>query len=210
MTSVSVVALGLAAVVAVADWFAVRGENKRLEYVCKPGVMVLLLLTAILMRPLSGVERNWFVVALALGLLGDVFLMLPRERFLPGLVSFLLGHLAFICGFVAGGLSVVRAAGAAVLLVCLALLLLPPVLRGARGHTGMVPAVLAYVLVISAMVAAAFASRQPLVVVPAALFFTSDTLIAYRRFVGPRPWMNLAVIVTYHLAQAGLVLWLAL
>jgi uncharacterized membrane protein YhhN len=43
----------------------------------------------------------------------------------------------------------------------------------------------------------------------AALFFASDTLIAWNRFVRPRPWMPLAIIVTYHVGQAGLVLSLA-
>ena len=39
----------------------------------------------------------------------------------------------------------------------------------------------------------------------AGLFFVSDALIAETRFVRPRPWGPLAVIVTYHLALAGLV-----
>jgi hypothetical protein len=40
----------------------------------------------------------------------------------------------------------------------------------------------------------------------AALFFTSDALIAWDRFVSPRAWHGLAIIVTYHVAQAGLTL----
>ena len=42
--------------------------------------------------------RPWFVAALALSLVGDVLLMLPRERFVGGLVAFLLAHLAYIVG----------------------------------------------------------------------------------------------------------------
>jgi uncharacterized membrane protein YhhN len=64
-------------------------------------------------------------------------------------------------------------------------------------------------LVISAMVSAALATGLALAIVGAALFFTSDTLIAWNRFVRPQPWMPLAIIVTYHAGQAGLVVSLA-
>jgi hypothetical protein len=42
--------------------------------------------------------RTWFVVALALSLLGDVFLMLPVDLFVFGLGAFLLGHVAYTVG----------------------------------------------------------------------------------------------------------------
>jgi len=35
--------------------------------------------------------------------------------------------------------------------------------------------------------------------------FVSDSLIAENRFVRPLPWAPVAIIVTYHIAQAGLV-----
>ena len=39
----------------------------------------------------------------------------------------------------------------------------------------------------------------------AALFVVSDTVLALGKFVEARPWTRLVVIVTYHLAQALLV-----
>ena len=42
--------------------------------------------------------------------------------------------------------------------------------------------------------------------VGALLFFVSDYLIARDRFVRPLPWAPLAIMVLYHLGQAGLVL----
>lgn len=212
MTMAALAAFSLALLLAVADWAAAGTGRKRVEYVCKPATMVALIAAALLLRPLSGVERAWFVAALALGLVGDVLLMLPRDRFVPGLAAFLLGHLAFVAGFAWGGQSRARVAVAALALAVVAALLLPRVLRGARedGQARVVPALLAYVFVISLMVAAAFGSRQPLALVPALMFFVSDTLIAFRRFVAPRPWMPAVIMVTYHLAQAGLVLWLTL
>lgn len=212
MTAAALAALGVAGALAVADWFAVSAGIRRLEYVCKPGTMLALIGCAVLLRPASGVERTWFVAALALGMFGDVFLMLPRDRFLPGLSAFLLGHLAFVAGFVSGGQARPRVALAGVVLAMAAAILLPRILGGARSHrqATVVPALLAYFVVISLMVAAAFGSRQPLAIVPASLFLGSDCLIAFRRFVAPRPWMPLTITVTYHLAQAGLVLWLTL
>ena len=37
--------------------------------------------------------------ALVLSLIGDVFLLLPKRFFLPGLVMFLLAHVSFLIGF---------------------------------------------------------------------------------------------------------------
>ena len=39
----------------------------------------------------------------------------------------------------------------------------------------------------------------------AVFFMTSDALIGEDRFVQPRPWQPVAIIVTYHVAQALLV-----
>jgi hypothetical protein len=55
------------------------------------------------------------------------------------------------------------------------------------------------------MVACAIGSGVVVGIVGAGCFFVSDALIAETRFVGPRSWGPLTVIVTYHLALAGLV-----
>jgi uncharacterized membrane protein YhhN len=79
---------------------------------------------------------------------------------------------------------------------------------GRRRADLLVP-VVAYMLVISAMVSAVVATGVALAIAGAVLFFASDTLIAWNRFVRQRPWMPLAIIVTYHVGQTGLVLSLA-
>src|SRR4029077_2480661 len=78
---------------------AVVRSNKPLEYVCKPAVMVALIGVALALHPTVAGRRDWFVVALALSMLGDVFLMLPRDLFVAGLAAFLLGHIAYVVGF---------------------------------------------------------------------------------------------------------------
>ena len=200
--------LGVAGVLAVADWVAVATGNKRLEYACKPLVMVALIGVAVVIQPAVPPQRAWWLAALALGTVGDVFLMLPRDRFVAGLAAFVVGHLAYIAGFHAAGVPIgTTVLWLAVLLVPLSLALLP-IIRGARraGHQELAGPIVVYSLVISAMVASALAGPSRLAAVGALLFIASDGLIGFRRFVGNRRWMGLAVSVTYHLGQAGLVL----
>jgi uncharacterized membrane protein YhhN len=56
------------------------------------------------------------------------------------------------------------------------------------------------------MFACAVATLNPLAGAGAGLFFVSDTVLAWNRFVRPLGRGPVAVIVTYHLAQALLVL----
>lgn len=203
--------LGLAALLAAGDWVAVARGDKRLEYLCKPATIVALIAVAAVVRPAVPAQQGWWLVALGLGLVGDILLMVPGDRFAAGLAAFLLGHIAYILGFHAAGVAPTRA------LVYLALLALPiavglrPVIRGAitAGQRELLAPILLYSLVIGAMAASALAGHSAPAGAGALLFVLSDGLIAYRRFVTRRPWMPVAVIVTYHLGQAGLVLSLA-
>jgi uncharacterized membrane protein YhhN len=194
----------------VGDWVAVARGNKPLEYVCKPAVMVALVLVAVALDPTHVGRRNWFVVALVLSMLGDVFLMVPRELFVAGLASFLLAHVAYVVGFrMHGGSAAAWALAAVGVVVVDAVLARPVVAAVRRDHPDLVVPVVAYMVVISAMMSAAVATGMALAIAGAVLFFASDTLIAWNRFVRPQPWMPLAIIVTYHLGQAGLVVSLA-
>ena len=55
---------------------------------------------ALALDPFDSAVRAWFVAALVLCLAGDVFLMLPKDLFVAGLASFLLGHLCYVAGLV--------------------------------------------------------------------------------------------------------------
>jgi uncharacterized membrane protein YhhN len=199
-----------AVVAAVGDWLAVARRNKPLEYACKPAVMVALIGVALTLHPVHADRRDWFIAALMLSMLGDVFLMLPRDLFVAGLASFLLAHIAYVVGLRLHGGSNTGWALAGLAVVALDTVLARPVLGAVRRrHPELLGPVTAYVVVISTMVAAALATGTALAAAGAVLFFASDTLIAYNRFVRPRSWGPLAIIVTYHLGQAGLVLSLA-
>lgn len=209
MTPTAWLLLLFAAVAAVACWYAVAGANRRLEYVAKPAAMAALIGVALALAPADPGIVPWFVAALALSLVGDVALMLPRERFVGGLVAFLLAHLAYIVGL---GLQAPSVGG-----VLLGLLVVGTVLSTVgrrifdavrRDQPGLLGPVAAYMVVISAMVVAAFATGQPLAMAGATLFYASDAMLAWNRFVAqrvPRP----AVLAAYHVGQALLVLSLA-
>jgi uncharacterized membrane protein YhhN len=205
------VLLAAAGVAAVVDWGAVAAGAARVEYVAKPATLVLLVAVALALEPHHADRRSWFVAALVLSLAGDVFLMLPRDLFVAGLASFLLAHVAYTVGIDLHAGSWVALVVAAVVVagvgVALASRILAAMTRS--GHRELVAPVVAYMVVISAMVTSALAAGPWLAAAGAVLFFASDALIAWERFVTPRPWMPVAIIVTYHLGQAGLVVSLA-
>ena len=144
------------------------------------------------------------LVALLLSFLGDV-LLIPKDKriFLAGLVSFLLGHVAFGAAFLLRGVAPPPALIAAALLapgVLWVALWLRPHLKGAMRI-----AVAAYVLVISAMVALAAGTFghtfDPRILVGAILFFLSDLFVARNRFVAPGFINRLLGLPPYYAAQ---------
>jgi uncharacterized membrane protein YhhN len=204
VTSAAWAFLVVAAALAVVDWVGVARGSTALEYVGKPGALAALVLVALTLDPADGSARTWFVVALLLSLAGDVFLMLPSDRFVEGLGSFLLAHVAYVVGFTRDGGSVTTILLVAIPVVLVAGLLGARFLRAATrdGDRSLVGPLVAYMAVIAAMVSCALASGNVLAAVGALLFMASDSLIAETRFVGPRAWGPLAIIVTYHVGQA--------
>ena len=101
------VLLVAALAVAVVDWIAVGVDKRKVEYVAKPLTMVALLGVRRGARPdgrrppAGGSSSRW-----CSRWRGDVFLMLPSNRFVEGLASFLVGHLAYIGGLVAWGTDI--------------------------------------------------------------------------------------------------------
>ena len=207
-TTAAAILLALAAAVAVADWYAVASQRKPVEYVCKPLTLALLIGVALALHPAGEVRRSAFVAALVLSLLGDVFLMLRRDMFAFGLASFLLAHVAYVVGLRSGTSSTAALVAAAIAVVAVAAVVGARVLQGVvrGGHRELVGPVIAYMAVLAAMFVTALATLNPLAAVGAGLFFCSDAVLAWNRFVRALAWGSLTVIVTYHLGQALLVL----
>ena len=157
------------------------------------------------------VQRRWVLVGLSLSWIGDVALLWPQQGFLPGLVSFLLAHLAYLVAFTRQQRLAVRVLPFGVYaLIATAVLWhlwpgVPPALR--------VP-VLAYVLCLSAMAAQTGAlalagdPRGRVLAVGGALFMLSDALLATNKFAGPLPLANLWILSTYWAAQWCIASWL--
>ena len=208
MTPVATAALGAAAVAAITNWIAVARGDKRLEYVAKPLTLAALIVVAVAIDPVYAHRRWWFVAAAVFSLAGDVFLMVPRDRFIPGLVSFLVAHVCYVVGLLALPASPVRAVLGLVVVAVAVATIGARVLRAVRAgsHASLFAPVLGYLVVISAMVVAAFATGPALAVAGALTFYVSDSILAEQRFVRLHAWAPVAVMVTYHLGQAALIL----
>ncbi len=156
------------------------------------------------------------VVALALSSAGDFFLSRDGEKpFLLGLTSFLLAHIAYVPLFlsVGGGLDILIAEpwrmALSLVTIAGAILLLRRLLPAAGAQMRVPVAV--YTAAILAMMLAAATVPSPVILVGAALFVLSDSLLAISRFLMPegsprqRP-TGAAVWIFYYLAQAAITL----
>ena len=212
MNGPALAALALAAIASAGDLTSILRHERRLEFATKPAVMVLLIVAALLLRPASQGERALFVVALVLGLAGDVFLMLPDRFLIPGIAAFLLGHLAYVVGFRFAGFNVAGLIIGLTIAAVTAGLLLRRILGALEqsGRTSLRYPVLAYAIVISLMTVSATASGNLVAAAGGLLFFFSDVIFAWYRFVKPVRWGQPVNIVMYQTGQALLVLSLAL
>ncbi len=205
--------LGVALGVAVLDWLCVSRRWRLLGYFTKPGVMWVLAMGLLA----HGVDGVWLLAVMA-SLVGDVLLMLPRERFLAGLVAFLGAHVAYVFAFLQEGpppltwgmVGLTLAVGVAGGRLYRALAL--GLARQGR-HRLRVP-VAVYALALGSMLVAAGSTlwrpTWPRVAAWAALsggglFFVSDALLAWNRFVAPLSRARLKVRILYHGAQILLV-----
>jgi uncharacterized membrane protein YhhN len=210
---VTVTLFALAGVAALGDWLAVWQRFFRIEYALKPLTMVLLIAaTASADLP---VVKVWILAGLVFGLVGDVALMLSAEQadrpdgaFLIGLGAFLAGHVCYLVAFARSGLNAVQLLAGLLVVVGVAALTLPRVLAGAlrAGGRELMGVVAGYAAVLAAMAGLAVGTAALLTGVGGLLFLASDTVLAEDRFVRPRRYAPLIVIVTYHLAQGLIVL----
>jgi uncharacterized membrane protein YhhN len=212
-----VIILWLALFIAILDWIGIARGWRKSGYLTKPGVILALLLWLILVGGLHG-RLAWFAIGLLCSLAGDVFLMLPRERFLAGLVAFLLAHLAYIVGFTPD-LPPLNLASLflAVLVILNASLIASRIVAGMQTtrNTRLKIPVLFYVVVIDLMLfSAALTLVRPewsalsalLASIGAYLFFLSDTLLGWNKFVAPLRNGQLLVRIAYQVGQGLIVI----
>jgi uncharacterized membrane protein YhhN len=214
---------------AILDWIAADRKIKPLEYFAKPATMLALLWWIWQSVGLGG-PMLWFTIGAIFCLAGDVFLMVPRNMFIFGLLSFLFGHIFYVLGlnstppfaylnrlFLALYLGMPLAIISIVVLVIYLIWLYRRLARGLteKGMQMLKIPVLIYAIVISLMVYSAlltwYNTAWPMVAALSAslgaiLFFISDSMLAWDRFLNPIDHARLKVMTTYHLGQIGILL----
>jgi uncharacterized membrane protein YhhN len=154
------------------------------KWICKPIASAGFVAAAWARHALDTPYGKAVMAALVLSFLGDL-LLIPKSKkiFQAGILSFLLGHVAFCYAFVVHGVHTASFAGTIVVLVVVAALVGRWLLKHVQG--GMRIPVLAYIAVITTMVACAAGTRVPLVFGGAFAFYLSDLSVARDRFVAP-------------------------
>jgi uncharacterized membrane protein YhhN len=184
---------------------ASQNHRRLLLYVFKPLTILFIILIAVQVKsPASSFYRYMIIGGLIFSLAGDVFLMLPSDRFIQGLVSFFVAHLFYIAAliFEGGQETHFRIIFAFMLYGMLMVQLLWPHLGKMR-----LP-VLAYMLVILMMGWTAtgrwIGTKQPgslFAFLGAILFIISDSALAVDRFKGHFTKAQVYILTTYFAAQ---------
>jgi len=207
------VPLTLAALVAISGASHVRAEYRgarRQIYLFKPLTVLCIIAVAIILPgPPDARYRTAILAGLICSIVGDVFLMLPGDRILPGLGSFLLAHLAYLVAFTTGvafgaapaWLFPYAAIGVAMLWLLWARL------GSLRGPVVVYLGVIVLMAWQAASRAATLGSTSAmLAAVGAALFVLSDASLAWNRFYRPFRAAQAAILSTYYAAQL-LIAW---
>lgn len=191
---------------------------RKLEYVAKPAVMVCLLIWLLTTAGMRGAPL-WFEVGILFSLAGDVALLFIDRFFMLGLINFLMGHMAYLIGFNTPlpQTTTVWSIGLAVVIGLGSVRVLRRIVTSirAKGQKRLVVPVIIYGTVITLMLLAAMltlfrlewnATAALLVSFGSALFYFSDILLAWHRFVSPIKNGRMLNIGMYHLAQIMIVI----
>ncbi|MBK5565638.1 lysoplasmalogenase [Ensifer sp. SSB1] len=181
-----------------------------LHYMTKPSATLLLLFFVLRnLTPSSRAYGTAVAVGLVFAAAGDLFLMLPGDYFLAGLVCFLLTHCAYIFALTRDA----RLAAHPVVFTVFALIALSVVagLWTSLPSEMRIPVII-YALALGAMAAQAISRARQLSGTPreltaryaaigGLLFLVSDTVLAYGRFRFDIPLNAFWVLGTYYAAQ---------
>jgi uncharacterized membrane protein YhhN len=208
-----ILALFAASLEAIIIW---KSLNK-FEVFAKPAVMLFLF---IWLYATTGLEGNafWFGIGILFSLVGDILLMNFTDRmFILGLASFLCAHIAYVIGFKDELLNLT--AWSFVLLFLLfynGTRLIRRIVGAMRAgrQNALISPVIVYSLVLSLMLFAAMSTifdpawgtgAAFLVSAGAFLFYLSDLILAWNKFVSPVKNGRVLNITAYHLGQIGLI-----
>ncbi|MEJ2342878.1 MAG: lysoplasmalogenase [Gemmatimonadales bacterium] len=174
-------------------------DSHILVYVFKPLATALVLSVAVAAGAFATTYGRLVALSLVFSLAGDVFLMLPKDRFINGLLSFLVAHVVLSVAFA------LQATG-------LSWWLLLPVIAGTGMYMALAPhlgrmkiPVVVYITVIAAMAWFALerwhlqgSTSAALAASGSVLFLLSDSTLALNRFRAKFRLAELLVLSTYY------------
>ena len=174
-------------------------------YIFKPLTMVFILLIAVLKTKEAPAFYAFAIIAgLVCSMAGDIFLMLPSDQFILGLISFLIAHLFYIAAFTYG--RKIRPAPWLLIPFVLYGILIYGILSPYLGEMKL--PVAAYIVVILVMGWRAWerwsqtAEKTALLAfLGAILFIISDSVLALNRFREPFEVARALNLSTYFAAQ---------
>jgi uncharacterized membrane protein YhhN len=196
--TVATIICGVLAIVGSYDW-----PNENFYYIFKPATTILILFFA-LTAPASS-YKILIVIGILFSLAGDIFLMLPSDQFLIGLICFLVTHIFYIVAFMSDS-RFRRPIWPYVLLAVIAIAIFELLSGGITAAMKFPVAI--YAAALSFMTAQALArnSQQQsvgsrLAAIGAVLFLISDTTLAYDRFITKFLAAHAIILSTYYAAQ---------
>ncbi|UAL53407.1 MULTISPECIES: lysoplasmalogenase [Metabacillus] len=182
---------------------AIYYKKETWMYALKPGTMLLIIGIALINFKAAGIYGILVVSGLLFSLSGDVFLMLPADRFLQGLSSFFIAHVLYTAAFISEWAEGESNPLIWSVLIVLALLFFRLLFKGVKekGGIAMIAAVSLYITVITLMTGTSFFSGQVLIIAAALFFYLSDAVLAWDRFRSSLKYRDYLVMSTYFLAQ---------
>jgi len=180
------------------DWF-----DPKFYYIFKPATTILILFVALTAPP--GKYKILITIGMLFSLMGDIFLMLPSDQFLIGLICFLITHICYIVAFLSDS-RFGRPIWLYVLLAGIAIAIFE-LLSGGINAAMKFPVAI-YAAALSFMTAQGIARYlqhisigSKFAAIGAVLFMISDTTLAYDRFVTGFAAAHAIILSTYYAAQ---------
>ncbi len=180
-------------------------NNRRLIYIFKPLTTSLIIVIAFLQPvEVSAYYRTMIILGLFFSLGGDIFLMLPNDRFIFGLLSFLITHIFYILAFVSNSVF-----PADFLLLIPGLIAIGIILKFLLPHTGSktIPVIIyAAILVLlywqsAGRLSESFTHSALTAFIGSILFIFSDSTLVIDRFVKKFKLARVLVLITYFTSQ---------
>ncbi len=171
----------------------------------KPLTLILIILFGLFqVSEVSFFYKMMIIYGLAFSMLGDIMLMLPTDKFLHGLASFLLAHIFYIIAFVSDSAFPVNYLYLIPGLI-LVVIVLRVVLPRVAGKT--VPVVIYSIVLLlllwqsTGRLELSFNHSSLVALIGSILFISSDLILVINRFVKKLKNGQLFILSTYYMAQ---------